>query len=271
MNESLPEVKPKTNKEPLKHLKEGEKDIVACVGTPEHFKYDGKMNWILSGKDINYACNVDYRADPTILRQEGFLNDGKDSYVISPVDILDKYSRDYYNCTGLIIAGKEKRTGKNISFMSHQDPNYFLAKRKSKFSSDLIRQIQEIKDRCEEGTVDAIIFGGKYLKTKTYAKSDPTRDVYIEEYLKSIRFVSEKVEQMLGFEPLIITGPKTVTGETETFFYDTLNRRLFLVRKQILKDKPEKEHSFDAIKSFTLSELEEVRKNWKPEETGLPV
>jgi len=89
------------------------------------------------------------------------------SYVISPVDDTDKYSKSYRNCTGLIVTGKEKGTGKNISFMSHQSPLIFSWKMPSGFQEDLAKQIQEIKDRCEDGTIDAVIVGEFMQKSKT--------------------------------------------------------------------------------------------------------
>lgn len=260
------------NKKTNKHLREGVSPIVACVGNSEDFKYDGKINWILSGKPINYAHDIAFGAKPEELKRDvfEFKNDGHESYVISPVDSIDKYSKNYHDCTGVIITGKEKGTGKNISFMSHQDPSYFLGAHSQKFPEDLTNQIQELKKRCEGGTIDAVIFGGRYAKGKNYEVSNPGRDLFIEEYKKSIRFLSENIKSLVGFEPLVIVGPKTEPG-ADTVFYDNDTRRLFLVRNKSKKNESNDNYDFNAIESFLPSELEEISKKWKPGEWGLPI
>lgn len=259
MMDKPPEVK-SINIKKYEHLKEGVLPIMACVGTMYDYKKDKKIQRLFLGKKIPNVHDVDFDAHPLELKKVGFENDGEKSYVISVVDGLDKYSKRYYDCTGLIIAGKEKETGKNISFMSHQNPSYFLKENKFKFSTDLVKQIQAIKNRCEEGTIDAVIFGGRYAKVIDFKDSDPKRDMFMEEYLKSIKLVSQRVKDALGFEPLVITGPKTIPG-TDRVFYDNENRRLYLIREN---------DDFDSVQSFSPSELEERRKNWKPGEWGLP-
>lgn len=272
MIEKIPEVKPTKVNKP-EHLKEGISPIIACVGSPEDFQYDGKINWLLSGKQINYAHNVDYYGKPEDLAKSEIKNDkfGHGGYVISPVDSWDKYSREYHDCTGLIMTGVDKITGKNISFISHQNPETFLDKNKArfKFGEDLNKQIEEIKQRCKGGTIDAGIIGGKYGKIKEYDKFDPKSNASMDEYMDSIKFVSEIVKKSVGFEPSLITMPKTkaliekqnIEDPGDMIFFDNDTRRLFIVR-----DK----YDFGSDQNISPSELDKKRKKWEPGEYGLP-
>jgi hypothetical protein len=234
------------------HLKEGVDPIIACVGT-------GKVND--SDKLIPHTHNVDFYGKPEKFEEDGFGDDGKESYVISSVDDFNKYSTEFYDCTGLIVAGTERKTGKNISFMSHQNPDYFLRKDNQKLEKSIIKQIQALKSQCESGTIDAVIVGGRYAEVRGIPKNDPTSKKYIEEYLRSVKFLSETVTKELGFEPLVLTGPKTIPAG-DAIFYENDHRKLFLVRGA---------DDFNAIENFTPSELEEKRKNWKPGEWSVPI
>ncbi len=238
------------------HLIKGISPIMACVGegTVEDFEKG------IPDKSTPNIHNIDFYGESHELQKSGFKNDVRESYVISPVDHFSKYSKKFYDCTGLVVAGKEKASGENISFMSHQNPNYFLRKKDEKFSSDLIKQIQLIKSNCESGTIDAVAVGGKYVKLKGFFEPYTTPDTYIKEYMKSIRFLQDIVKRELGFELLIITGPKTMPG-ADCIFYDNTHRKLYLMRES---------EDFDAVQSFSSSEIEERRKNWKPGEEGLP-
>jgi len=259
----------KVDKIKPEHLKEGINPILACVGTLWSFHNDGRMvSAIVDGKILN-GQNVDFKGEPKELQKMGFENGGVDSYVISPVDHFDKYSEKFYDCTGLVVAGIERGTAQKISFMSHQNPAYFLNNDNSKFSEALKKQMRMIEDRCEKGTIDAVIFGGKYAKVKEFKESDPHRDIFIKEYLDSIKFLSKEVKDSIGFEPLVIVGPKTFPGG-DYVFYDNGGRQLYIVRTEVDKDDMQK-NEFDAAQSFLPSELEKVRKSWKPGEWGLPI
>ncbi len=113
---------------------------------------------------------------------------------MSPIDNLDKLSRSFYNCTGAVVTGKDKNTSENISFLSHQDPEYFLdEEKKFRFARDLKRQIEELRRRSIEGSIDAVILGGQSTG---------------KEYVESIKLLGHEISDLLGFEPVVITGPK---------------------------------------------------------------
>ena len=123
------------------HLREGVPAIMACVGTPDEFRENPgaeKFAFYEDVFDVPGADNVDYHGRPAFLARQNFKNGGRESYVISPVDNLDKFSRSFKNCTGIVVAGYDKKTGENISFLSHEDPGYFLDQEtnRSNFVSD---------------------------------------------------------------------------------------------------------------------------------------
>jgi hypothetical protein len=250
------------NKKNNEHLKEGISPIMACVGKPQDFKHEEKIIRFFC-REINHAHDLDWGENFEELKEEGFENDGSDSYLISPLDSLDKYSKNYFNCTGLILSGKEKGSGKNISFMTHQNPEYFLIDNGKNFLKDLIKKIKELKERCEDKTIDAAVVGGSYSKVRDFKEPDPKRDIFIQEYLKSIKFLSEKIKKEIGFEPIVIVGPKTEPG-SDIVFYENDTKRLYLMRNR-------GGGGFDSAESFLPSELEEKRKKWKPGEWSLPI
>jgi hypothetical protein len=188
---------------------------------------------------------VNYYANPRDLERENFKNHGRDSYVISPIDNLDKLSKSFFNCTGVVVAGYDKTTGENISFLSHEDPDYFLNRESNwnGFVSDLRERLAELKEKCAEGTIDAAIVGGNYFHGTIRRDAD---------YLESIRLLATETEKVLGFEPIVITGPKVARG-SEDVFYENKTRRLYISRPEIGNGSSE---------SFKPSELGDQERKW---------
>lgn len=242
-------------KNPLKseHLKEGVNPIIACIGTREQFKQDKEFDvYLKMTSNQSERQNVDYYGDPIELANQNFKNAGAYTYTISPVDNLDKFSEHFKNCTGLVVAGQDKKTGENISFASHQDPYYFLRERnKNVFMKDLKDQLEELKKRSKEGTIDAVIVGGNYL--------DPdARYNYQRDYLASIKLLSEETRQILGFEPVVMTGPKIVSGG-DNIFYANGSRRLYIIRPEVGDRSSE---------SFIHSDISAQERRWRGENRG---
>lgn len=232
------------------HLKEGVSPIVACVGTPEHFQEEidsekGKIETsVLNGGE---SLNLVFGEDPENLTKMDIKNAGRKSYLISPVNNLSKFSKSFVNCTGLVVAGRDKRTGEDISLMSHQSPDYFLSSKENEktFSNDLGQRLKELKERCEDGTIDAVVVGGNLSKKENYSNS--------------IKLLSKEVTEVLGFEPVIMTGPKAAPKITENIdfkeniFYDNRHRRLYIIRPKV---------SEESTQSFVRSRIEEQQEKW---------
>ena len=111
------------------HLKGGVKPIFACVGTNKDFAD-------FSGYD-EMIGEVEYIRPPENLSSENILHGGPKRYNISPINEMSKVSNKFLDCTGLIVSGVDKETGKEISFLSHQDPTRVLYEKKEIFVSKL--------------------------------------------------------------------------------------------------------------------------------------
>lgn len=210
----------------------GARPIIAHIGTEDEV---GRI------RDDSYqeADNIkhnDYDANLA----KGFLQTENAKCVISKIDSSNKFSLDFYRCTGLVVAGIDKNNGKHISFLSHQDPNAFLLDQKDDFVSMLNEQLSEMKKRCIPGTIDAVIVGGNY---------PPDRPKEQQVYLNSISFISYQVKQVLGFEPIIINGPKESELRTDDIYYENEHRRLTFRRSKVNSE----------IGSFTSNDLEKTK------------
>ncbi len=236
-----------------KHLKENIRPIIACIGTWDQFGEDNAIskavreetNGLINNKNSASNRNVDYYGDPDDLKNKKYKNAGEGTYVISPLDNLDKFSQTFINCTGVVAAGFDKTTNENISFLSHEDPGFFLRNKKNKeqFIEDLKEMLKTLKEKSVEGTVDAAIFGGNYLESKEFQNN----------YIESVKLLSKEISEILEFEPIVITGPKE-TGGNDNIFYDNKNRRLYIIRPEVGKT---------ATESFISSDIENQAKKWR--------
>jgi hypothetical protein len=242
---------------PLKseHLIESAKPIMACMGTPKQFKDnpgDEKEAFQNSNPDFEGTHSVNYYDDPEELKKKEFKNEGIETYVITTVDSFDKYSDGFRNCTGIVAAGKDKKTGEEISFMSHQDSREFLSGGiKDKFFADLKDRLAELKERSVEGTVDAVIVGGNYFEF-TSSEGESVK----KHYLDSIDLLSKETSEVLGFEPVIIAGPKLTRGD-DTVFYSNKERKLYMMRPEVGDRSAE---------SYLGSNIKEQEKKWQEKE-----
>lgn len=256
ISENLEEIK---NFNQPEYLKKGINHIMACVGTPEQFKkFPGKEREIkdiynrnagVSNLNQQKIRNVDWWGDPKELIRQNFKNAGRGTYTISPVDNSDKFSKGFRNCTGLLVAGQNKETGENISFFTHQDPYFFLREneKKNKFVNDLKEQIRELKEKSADKTIDAVIIGGNYFKGKHH---DDER--YRQDYRESVKLLSEEAQKLLGFEPAVITGPKTISGDDD-IFYDNEHRRVYIIRPYV---------GIPSTESFSPNDIKNQEKKW---------
>ncbi len=234
MNETLNINQPEAKKL-SKHLIEGVKPIYVCLGTQDEIGLFIDEDYPPEGHNVKYN-DVRGNADKQFLQTEGA------QCVISTIDSLNKFSLDFFRCTGLVVAGIEKENGNPISFLSHQDPSFFLFNpKKEDFKSGLEKSLSEIKERCIPGTIDAVIVGGNYPEDSEHDR---------QQYLDSINFLSSQIKQNLGFEPVIVNGPKKSSFTTDEIYYNNNNRRLYFSRTKI---NPE-------MGSFTASDISNNKK-----------
>lgn len=210
------------------HLKKGVKPIVACLGTMKDFGLE-ERNKILNHFETttNNAHNVDFKRSI------------KGAISQPDRDSDDKFSEGIYDCTALVVAGTEKGTGRQISLMTHQDPKEFLITGVQGFKDRLSTRLAEFKNKCEEGTVDAVLVGGQYAQkpydagvAKAYQLADATRaDLYVGQ----IQMLAEVVQGVLHFKPLVINGPKVKLGhfDDDRIYYKNKGRQLYFFRSEI--------------------------------------
>lgn len=219
------------------HLNEGVRPILASINDHEQ-KWDDEMNETISkigreGEFVDFAAN-----------QNNMLNAGEHTYVISNCSESSKWSESYWNCTGVAVIGVDKETGKEISILTHQNPEEFLGKNEKDFESDLSKVITNLLGRTEKGTVDAVVFGGYY---GPYGESN-------SEYLKSIKKISKVCASVLGYEPVVLTGPNRDGSYSTNIFLDTQKRRLYIVRPS------DTYHSSN--QSYNPSDIKKQKKKW---------
>jgi hypothetical protein len=237
------------------HLIKGIRPIMACVGSFDDFHNSGQkpLEEVFNEQLDNAHC-VDYRGSIDYFKKRNFLNAGSETYVLSVVDNKNKFSERFFDCTGLIVTGIDKKTGKNISFLSHQDPVQFLHNKKDDFIKHLGQRLAEIKKRCISGTIDAIIVGGNYINI-----TDDKGLHHKEKYVNSVELLSTEIKKILNFEPIVVNGPKKIGGK-DNIYYDNDNRRLYFVRERVNEDTG----------SFTNSNIEEEKKKWEKDTKRKP-
>lgn len=241
------------NLDNISYLKEGIKPIVSCVENNNN--QADNIHGLPNTKFVNlYGDNV-------LMEKEGYIKESKESYVISPIGNFNLSSNEFADCTGTVVVGSRIYDNENIAFMSHQNPYHFLKHDKDVFIKDFKERLKEIKNQCEKNTIDVIIFGGRFAKVK-YQGVDVDKDLFIKEYINSIKLLSEQINEMFGFYPNVIVGPK-LSPSIEAVTFDTKNRRLYLTR--------EENEEQDFIESYNAKDIDIISKNWKPGQWGLPI
>lgn len=214
------------------HLAPGVKPIISCIGTVKDFGFQEsnllRFSFINGGEGTSNAM---YGATSAFLTKHGMSHSGEDTYVISPLDGKNKFSEKMIDCTGLVVAGIDQKTGEPISFISHQDPKRFLYDKKEDFLKHLREKLAEVKVRCKPGTIDAVVVGGMYID----AFNDPSKMTVKEAYVASRLFLSEEVRNYLGFDPEVINGPK-ISDQGDSIYFENRERRFYFIRPEVNSD-----------------------------------
>ncbi len=249
MREGIYIPKPQTHLDPSIP---GAKPIVACLISRNNYTGDAAFD---GGMDqeaekikekfeaaLGEAHDVKYGAYQENLAKEKFSQTEGAQCVISPVDAKDKFSKGFLICTSMIVTGIDKETGKNISFLTHQNPLYFFNESYLEFRADINKRLAEIKARSIPGTIDAVIVGGDYDSKKSN-----------QLYLDSLRLLSELSQQGIGFDPIVINGPKIDKLGQDDIYYNTGERRLYFLRPE----------AYPNSKDFAASDAEKEKDQWK--------
>lgn len=266
-----PEMKKPEPINPLKneHLKEGIKPIIG--GVYDRHNLDRDTEYFLDNFKRE-AEFVNFGAGEKNLKENRMLNSGKDTYVISPCDSKNKYSLSYLDCTGVVVVGLDKETGKNVSFLSHQNPESFLNDEevRSKFKKDLLSDLDTMYSRCLPNTIDIVVFGGKKetdlpIPDDNFKIGFDNIDEFMkgpyDDYAKSLRFLNFVISQKVGFSPVAMIGPsdnfKTPYHGLSVYF-DNENRRLYMLRP-----KQESENNEPFLASDVYNQVEKIEDSKK--------
>lgn len=192
---------------------------------------------------------INFHGEPEVLAENKITHAGRRTYVISDVNERDKYSDGYWNCTGIAVIGIDKKTQKEVSFLSHQAPTVISKINKNSFENDLSKSIELMLQRCEDGTVDVVMFGGRYVVSNPefFKKT-------MAEYIVATKTVKNICFKKLGFEPLVIAGPDMRGYPSTSVYLDTQERRLYLLRP------PQKDNLTNS--SFKPSDVKEESRKW---------
>ena len=287
-----PETKPNTLKS--EHLK-GAPPIIGVIYDWETLKKDPGQKaefkklfekFEENGEDVNFSFR-----DGDIV-SEKMLNAGPKTYVISPIDSKNKYSGDFLDCTGVVASGIDKKTSKNISFMSHQNPDFFLddEEKQIKFRKDLIQRLKELKEQSLPNTIDVVIVGGNEDITPKKVPDENFRlgiddetkflkDEYTN-YKESIQILNNTIIKVLEFSPTILIGlnsrisQKPGSNNALDIYFDNKNRRLYTIRE---KQESENNESFlpnnidNQIKKVKKVKKERAEEELKNKTKKLPV
>ena len=219
------------------HLAEGIPPIMACVGTEDEHSVDAwnvPVNTMSGGQDVDLYESYEFYQD-----KKDFKGEPR-AYKISPINGKSKFTKKLIDCTSLVAVGREVGSNTELSFLTHQNPDKFHKSGRFFFEADLNRRLQELKDKCSPGSIDVVITGGHFHRGDT------------DEYQKSLEIIGPVVQGVLGFEPLVIVGPKGA-GEDDVYF-NTTNRRLYVIRKYTGG------HNDNA--SFKANEVQKKKEEW---------
>ncbi|MFH1608766.1 MAG: hypothetical protein ABH951_01965, partial [Patescibacteria group bacterium] len=155
---------------------------------------------------------------------------------------------EYYDCTGVVAIGVDKETGENVSFLSHQNPAFFVENKNERknFREDFIESMKNLRERCVPSTVDVVIFGGqkekikfnladdgKFIKELDYQDESLFVRQEFDVYKDSIRYLNYFISNEVGFSPVVMTGPNdnfNTDYHALAVYFDNKNRRLHLIR-----------------------------------------
>lgn len=218
---------------PQDHLNlniKGARPIMACVGTHDDF-------W--KARDPEDPASYFYEQFKPGVKNVTyvdwhFANIHNGGAVASLVDSSNKMTEGLADCTSLIVTGIEKRNDgviRNISFLTHQDPKEFLCDTKyggkKKFVSFLRSLLVQIKQRCEIGTIDAVLIGGNYVDGVDFLGNVLSK----QDYIDSVKLIGVEAKRILHFEPVVINGPHMTYQDD--IYYDNEHRRLYFVRPKV--------------------------------------
>ncbi len=237
------------------HLSPGHRPIVAGLYNRDNLDKDTQYFLDHFKEDADFV-NFSYRSKD--LEKNKMHSAGDTTYVMSQDNEKNKYSLAYFDCTGVIMVGIDKETGKNVSFLSHQNPGSFLKDKEvmDSFKSDLYKNIDSLIERCVPGSIDVVLFGGNKDTQIQYHGEDFRMGIDdieafmkkpFDDYTKSIKYLNYILKQKIGFSPVVMSGPNDnfdTDNHSLSIYFDNENRRLYLIKPK--QGENHKNEAFEA-------------------------
>lgn len=178
---------------------------------------------------------VDFYASEDDKRQRQQKSAGTQTYVISPVTTKDIVSSEHLNCTGSVFVGRGE-SGRQLAFVTHQDPTEVLYENRSRFAEDFARSLDEFLGSIERDTVAYGFFGGNYFHAMTGGTGSKSSQatLYSEHYVSSITLLADMAHKHIPWlEPVAVVGPNLRPSPVH-FRFRTQKRKLEVVTEEHL-------------------------------------
>lgn len=249
------------NKKPIiilktEHLKNEFKPIIS--GIYDRNNLDKETQYYIDDfkKDAEF---VDFNYREKEIKENKMHNSGYETYVISSCNEKNKYSFAYRDCTGVVAVGVDKITGKNISFLSHQNPDAFLGDKevRSNFKKHIEVNIDDLISMCIPGSIDIVVFGGnkedvsEKIPDENFRMGIDNVEDFLQgpfdTYVKSVKYLNCIIKQKIGFSPVVMSGPNDnfqTNNHSLSVYFDNENRRLYMIKPK--QENNDKNEAFDA-------------------------
>lgn len=203
---------------------------------------ENKNNFAKKVEECLRSYNVSYE-NPNKFSWD--LTAWENTYTISSINDLNKYSSDYYDCTWIICTWISRLTGERISFLSHQDPIQILDFYKKEFVFAFTKRLKEMVQLAYFDSIDIWIF----------AWTIQNCDIYESNYLEMVKLISQIVKKILAKNVEIIIWPnypdeKSLKSEASSFYFDNDKNVIFAY-------KPTQNNSLANI-SFPSNEIHDT-------------
>ena len=225
------------------HLREDVRPLMASIvdlQDVDDFTQEQMSEIEQDGTNVEYAeYNSNHKSNNMV-----YLGKALDNVaVISDIDEKNKFSTGFYNCTGVAGVGVDAVTGKELSFLTHQDPGYFLKGdfNKANFISGVADKLEELRQKSIPGSVDIVLFGGRSVEDGVEESA---------EYHDSIELVAQEIEKTFGFQPVVFQPKSIIYGVTNVYL-DTAKRHMYLLQIE------DEERDGTAFNAQDLSKREE--------------
>ncbi len=224
--------------------------IFAAIGPKEIYSEEDQENLKkLEAEPVDFFSTFEER------EARNQKHGGVRNYVISSISEKNKASRGYHDCIGVAAVGVDVKTGKNVSFLTHQPPRNIGNPVESDFDKDFAETLRTFYSQVKKDSIDVVFFGGQYHEMAKMPHVDlPLGNDY--GYKTSIKLLADAVQKALHTEPNVITGPNHDLFDSTEVVFDTKHRRLYMYQ-------PEQPRSISG-KGFPASGIEEATKDWKP-------